>query len=668
MKKFRFKSLICAVAALILAVPTVSVPAFANSGPPWEEGVTNTGVHCVHENSVLEVQGETLTFDIATLPFEMQEGEKYHANVTAEYVFKNPTAETVNTKMAFPIGLMPNYQIDKDKLQPIENPIKVNGQPVDYTVRHTYGTFDDFANDVKKIKDDYIQTDFFTLDLPVTEYVLQANLEKRYDYALFKAKMPQSDKTRYLGSADSQGYFNYLLEDGEKISIYVLGEDIDLSTLEWSATHYNEFLGRHTAVNGSVSYVKKAVPITFKEYALRNYDKNGKISDVDWYNGIFEYINTDALCAGSNAQLFENDFTEWYVYETSVGANGTFTNSVTARLYPRIYYDYEPDVYEYSYFLSPAKEWATFGNLTVNINTKHYLQNNEYYDPDEAVNKFTKTENGYTATFEALPDTELRFSLCSVETPSRRHVGTAIPTALVIVLGVLFIGCPVILGIGALITFLVIVVRRKKKASSPSSAQKATGSPDQTTVLSPAQTTSPQIAVSADIDDGITESREEGTDGRDETAVSQEASQAEEEAAAAEDGTTYCVYCGNRLDGGARFCTSCGRAVHNQANQPNNYAPSYVPTQNGGKKVNGLGIAGFVVSLVAWLFVELWTGFAFLLTAVAFGLSLAGLLLRRKYEKVYGFAIAGLVISSLMLLLVVIGIFLGLLIIIGFMV
>ncbi len=631
MKKFKFKCLICAVAMLVFAVPMLSVPAFANSGPPWEEGVTPSGVHLIHENSVLEVQSETLTFNIGTPPYELKEGDKYDTTVTAEYTFRNPTADTVNTKMAFPIGLMPYYEVDKEKLTKIENPITVNGQPVEYTVRHTYGTYNDFSADVKKIKDDYIQTDFFNFGLPVTEYVFSTNLEDNKGGALFKAKLPQSPNTRYLANADRTGQISSFMQKNEEFSVYVLGDDIDITALDWTITRYNEFLERHTAVKGSVSLVKKAPTVTFKDYALRGYDKSSGISEIDWYNAAFECIRTDGVCAGFDVRISATGFTEWYVYETSVEPNGLFTNAVTANLFPRIYFEYEPNVYEYSYYLSPAKEWAAFGNLTVNINTKLFMQSGEYYDVDTTQSsKFTKTDTGYTATFATLPERELHFSMCSVQTPERRHVGTAIPPAVIIVFCVLVFGIPLIAGITVAIIF---IVKRKRKKSAQTEQP----------YVPPVQ----EMEADRGIDDGLVEWQNDNKEENDQM----------------ENNTfNYCIYCGSKLDADVKFCPNCGGAT-----TPPDPVPPVQPApqvKNEGK-LNGFGIAGFAVSVVAWIFIELLTGFAFVLTAVGFGLSLTGVLLRKKYPKVYGLAIAGLAVSSVMVLLFLIGVLIGILAVIG---
>ena len=87
-------------------------------------------------------------------------------------------------------------------------------------------------------------------------------------------------------------------------------------------------------------------------------------------------------------------------------------NSVTAPIYPEIDGTYTPFVYTYTYLLSPARKWADFGLLEVVINTPFYLT-------DSTVSDFTKTENGYTATLNGLPENELVFCLSESESPEK---------------------------------------------------------------------------------------------------------------------------------------------------------------------------------------------------------------------------------------------------------
>ncbi|MGN1372535.1 MAG: hypothetical protein ACI4VK_00640 [Candidatus Coproplasma sp.] len=633
MKKFKFKSLAAALAALIFAVPMASAPAFANSAAKWEEGITSTGIHCVHEDSVLEVKEETLTFNIGTPLYELQDGEKYNTTVTAEYTFYNPTDETVNTKMAFPIGLMPYYAKDNEKIDKVENPITVDGQPVEYTLRHTYGTYNSFEEDVKKIRDAYYETDFFKPDsLHVYEYVFKVNLAD-YDYATFKVKMPSNEGTRYFCNTDGSGNFYYTLNNGDKFSIFVLGNDYDLSNLNWSVTRYSSVFGREIQVNGSVTLEKKMEPKTFESYVLQGYDSQSDVSVVDYYNAMFELIYTDGIYAGTGIlPVIGNNFTEWYVYETSVAPGGTFKNSVTAILYPTVYYYYTPYVYEYNYYLSPAREWASFGNLTVNINTTQYLQKGDYYNPDDAENSyFTKTETGYTATFTSLPTTELSFRTCSVET-SVLYENTSSSTGLAIVgiiLCAIFVGGPLVTGLVMLIIFLVQRKKKKKAASNPPA-----DSPDQTPATD-------LPSASNDMNEGIAGGEADGANTASQAADGQIETQEQQPAVEEQDEHKFCMYCGSNLESGVKFCPNCGGAV--QPVKPTQAIQS-APVPDSGKRVNGFGIAGFVLSILS-LF-AFGSPMQILIVGAAFGLSLAGVILRKKLKGVYGLAIAGLAISS----------------------
>ena len=647
MRKLRLKSLILALAAVVIAVPVFSSPAFANSGPPWEEGVTSAGIHCVHESSVLEVQNETLTFNIGTPLYELKEDEKYNTTVTAEYTFYNPTADTVNTKMAFPIGLAPYYAQDNEKIQKIENPITVDGQPVEYAMRHTYGTYNSFEEDVKKIRDTYYETDFFKLNTPVTEYVFKANLADLNEYATFKVKIPEREGTRFFGYSDYNGYFDYNLSNGDKFSIFVLGNDLDISNLDWTATRFSTLFNRYVQVNGSVTFEKKLEPKTFKDYVLKGYDSKSDISEVDYYNAMFALIRQDGVWSGHGTTPVATNFTEWYVYETSVAPGGTFKNAVTATLYPTVYYNYSPFIYEFNYYLSPAKEWASFGNLTVNINTTQNLQKGDYYDPADNENSaFKKTETGYTATFTSLPTTELSFKTCSAETAgiSENYRDTATVWWIVVgFFGFFFLVGPILL---ALILLIIFFGKRalKKKNAAQSSAQPTGQSPD------PAPT--PELPpADGDIDGGIAEPekdeiKQQPVEGEDKVPAQDETSVGQEK-------KVFCVYCGSKLDSAAKFCPNCGGAVPPdkpvqpvQPVQPQGNSPF----RDGIKRVNGFGIAGFILSLISLCTFSI--PLYVLVIGAAFGLSLTGVILRKKYQGVYGLAIAGLVISSVIIFIV----------------
>lgn len=103
----------------------------------------------------------------------------------------------------------------------------------------------------------------------------------------------------------------------------------------------------------------------------------------------------------------------------------------------------------------------------------------------------------------------------------------------------------------------------------------------------------------------------------------------------------YCGNCGREIDDRAVVCPHCGVAVKRLEKK---------------KSVNGLGIAGFVVSLVL-----LWLGLYFCIASVV-GLILSAVAVaKREKYSLGGLAIAGLVVSIVSLMIwVVVWIILGL--------
>ncbi len=93
----------------------------------------------------------------------------------------------------------------------------------------------------------------------------------------------------------------------------------------------------------------------------------------------------------------------------------------------------------------------------------------------------------------------------------------------------------------------------------------------------------------------------------------------------------YCGNCGREIDDRAAVCPHCGVAVMRSEEK---------------KGVNGLGIAGFVVSLLS-----LWLGLYFCIASVV-GLVLSAVAVaKREKYSLGGLAIAGLVISIVTLVI-----------------
>ena len=94
----------------------------------------------------------------------------------------------------------------------------------------------------------------------------------------------------------------------------------------------------------------------------------------------------------------------------------------------------------------------------------------------------------------------------------------------------------------------------------------------------------------------------------------------------------FCKNCGKEIDDNAVVCPSCGVQQKTMTEKK--------------KPVNGLGIAGFVISLLS-----LWLGMYFCVASiVGLVLSSVGVAVRNKHS-VNGLAIAGLVLSLISLVI-----------------
>ena len=141
----------------------------------------------------------------------------------------------------------------------------------------------------------------------------------------------------------------------------------------------------------------------------------------------------------------------WYEYEITLEPGERIVNAVTAPMYPAINLNYEPAIFRYTYLLSPAKTWKSFGELEIVVNTPYFIT-------ESNIEGFTKNENGYSLALDGLPDGELEFILCSAEQPSKQNNGYFSTEWIYI-----FVGVCVVLVIGGVITFAAIRKKRHTK-------------------------------------------------------------------------------------------------------------------------------------------------------------------------------------------------------------
>lgn len=405
-------SILC-ITTLLLLTPSA---AFANSAPKFFRGADAYGAIVTEENCPITVESELLTFDIPEFPTSGS-NPGYKASVTAEYTFFNPADYTVTARLEFPFGIAPDYGTDRNDLTKYD--ITVNGAAIDKKVRHTFNaafTQFELERDLPKIVDGFKDDSFFKPDLPVTKYVYEVtdyDKENSMTTVAFDCVTPYSgrfflkDMDYCLGRTNGYRSTHPAYLGGNEITLYIFGEDFKP---QWK--FYQDRDCRHYA-SGEIE-LKTTERMTLKELAAAVAPNIENLSEEDWYNAFIDDLtfngtsdynpvikSVQALGAGRGTLM------RWYEYEITIPPHEEIVNTVTAPIYPNIDEHAKPPVYDYTYLLSPAQGWADFGSLEVVVNTPYYLRDND---------NFEKTENGYKASFDGLPDGELNFTLKARQT------------------------------------------------------------------------------------------------------------------------------------------------------------------------------------------------------------------------------------------------------------
>ena len=110
-----------------------------------------------------------------------------------------------------------------------------------------------------------------------------------------------------------------------------------------------------------------------------------------------------------------------YVYEVDIDPGEKMSVVLNTPVYPHVSQEYDPEIYEYSYYFSTYELWAEYGSVDVIIDTDYHMLDAEY-------NGFTKYDGGYTLHIGDLKneldgnvsiERSVNFSLSSVEEPER---------------------------------------------------------------------------------------------------------------------------------------------------------------------------------------------------------------------------------------------------------
>lgn len=454
-----------AVLTVILTVVLCAIPAAsANSAQMSWSGVSGTGALVVGEDCPVRVNGEKLVFDIPHFPERNYFGKdglaEYGAKVSATYEFENPADYDVTVRLAFPFGVLPDY-VDRACDVSSDYAVTADGKVVEKKVRYTFtksnwsGDFD-AKKSVALLEDEKTSAGWADGNCTVVLYEYKFSDAKNNVISAF-VESSNNGKSDFFGdftyysSSSSRRMYGREITNGTVFSFYLIfsGEEPEFSL-------HAEVGSKEISCN-----IEKVgeTRMTLEEYAEKTYpfeNDGSESSHTDWFNLVANAVyageyGVNGLFGQNTVRFLEDNVLYWYEYELTVPAGAKVTNTVTAPLFPSRNDGYEPSVFTYDYLLSPAKAWASFGTLDVEVNMPYYLLDAEKLG-------FEKTENGYKAHFDSLPDGELSFRASESAQPEKRNPYAAMTLLIVLIVLILALG---VAGIVVIIVLASTGAQRK---------------------------------------------------------------------------------------------------------------------------------------------------------------------------------------------------------------
>lgn len=461
------KSVVFTIITIFVAIITIATVlvfpervADANSVQRYFEGIDSTGALVTMENCPIVVEKEDLDFYIEYSDDAPSRDDIYYAArfgyVTATYTFRNPSENTINMDVVFPYGYAPK----NDKIVEKECSVKVDGEDVAWKKRYTLKEYYRFnaVDDMQLIKDGFDQDEYFYTDKKVYKYVYSVNdnvngRKLEFQFASSSDRKIVTDYYSYSGS--STLYVDTVGK--QELTFYVIGEDLDLAACE--ETVINEQKGGH------LTLVSRTEQTFGDELAFINRPKDSDISDVDWYNALsskFDYVRNVTVFSPQYLTVLGIDgynggyeLFRWCQYTLSIAPGQSVVNAVTVPLFPSVDVHYDPDVYEFTYYLSPATTWAGFKDLTVNIHTNGYVL--KYQDKG-----FEKVDGKYTYHTDTLPSGELTFKVCKEEKPTTQY-GRTFSSVIILLAKVIGFGVLLPVSIALIVIVIIVIVKAVKR-------------------------------------------------------------------------------------------------------------------------------------------------------------------------------------------------------------
>ena len=492
MKKLRFLAF---TISLVLIIGELSAIPCSATGPwsKWDD-TDSANFVIIDEDSPIVIEKEILTLDLYDFPDYSSDSVddylSYTGKITEEYHLYNPSDQTVTATILLPFGKSPIYSclydddgnriIDKDAEK---YSIKVNGEPVDADIRHSY--YNEYKSWTEyiapyrthySIEDEYTTCDEYSPDTVVTAFTYAVSgIDDNYPSATAEMLVPKNsgikgrfylpDQTYNFYDGDGARHVGIEARNGESFTVYLVGGEAT-ELFPWSiyANNSKEDSG---PIAGQAT-LAKIETITFRDMALTKWTSSCGISKMDWYNAFthqFRHWWDDTYYYLLQFDLSDKLFC-WYEYEITLKPGERVIHTVTAPIYPIVNEDYAPTMYTYVHNFGATK----IEELEVYINTPYLVVQKDFswlsirYSTDSRLGEYEKTDRGYHIHVEGPPRDNLTFTLSESEDP-RNKGELAFGRLLFVFSSVYFLNLIFVFSAIAVVAVLVVKAIKKRRAN-----------------------------------------------------------------------------------------------------------------------------------------------------------------------------------------------------------
>lgn len=404
--------------------------AHAGAAPAYAEGFPSTEPYVSGAEHV-KVEREKLVFHAEKLPEPW--AEDYTGTVRAEYALYNPSDEDETLSLSVPLGTTENYYYDYGNRKDVSCDVTVDGEAVEYHLRHSYDVYGSYAGDGEP---EFLRADTVLHGYTYTVRLPEGSADRSYSFALethydVRATKPISPdlRTQYVGNGNQ--ILEMYLDPAYSCTVLFAGDDaVKLS--------FRVLCGNDETVLDGAEITERSFEKTFSEYVGDSpYEE---VSADDWLNCVASYWETTS----GNASVPEyRELSRQAVCDFTVPAGGRVTLAVETPLLPSM----RSSSCYCTYSFSGALGWAEYGGLDIEVYAESAPLNSSL--------ELTAGDGVYTHSRGNIPMGDFRFTLGSGETYDYGYEGLGdLETALIII--------AVVAAVAGITVVIAVRVRRKR--------------------------------------------------------------------------------------------------------------------------------------------------------------------------------------------------------------